>query len=128
MPLMCEIAIFSEVSLNESADISSPKQKVLVFQTDLYTKREVGEITPLLDSLSGLKKWTVDLDDCDYVLRVEGTEITDDMIVSTIEKAGFTAEVLPSNPTEITTTIKEHGESEIILEDILDYACPEKHH
>jgi hypothetical protein len=107
-------------------DISVSKVKVLVFQTDLYSRREISEIRPLLDSLPGLKKWTIDLDDCNHVLRVEGIGITNEMIINAIGKVGFTAEVLPSIPTEVPTIKKKQGEQEIVLEDILGYACPGK--
>jgi hypothetical protein len=126
----CEKQLFNANSLYESSEslenISVSRVEVLVFQTDLYTKREVAEIHPLLDSLPGLKEWTIDLDDCDHVLRVEGTGITNDMIINTIGKVGFTAEVLPSDPTEFLIVNEGQDESTIVLEDILSYACPEK--
>jgi hypothetical protein len=126
----CEKQLFNANSLYESSEsldnISVSRVKVLVFQTDFFTKREVLEIHPLLDSLPGLKEWTIDLDDCDHVLRVEGTEITNEMIISTIGKVGYTAEVLPSDPSEFPTAIKEGDKYEIALEDILSYACPEE--
>jgi hypothetical protein len=103
-----------------------PELNVLVFQTDLYTKREVTEVCPLLDSLSGLKKWTIDLDDCDHVLRVVGTRITGDMIITTLGKVGFTAELLPSNPNELKTVKRKPNNHRTNLIDLLGYACPEK--
>lgn len=45
----------------------------LVFRTNLRTPEDVVNISETLNSIHGLIDWSVDLDDWEKVLRVEGT-------------------------------------------------------
>lgn len=44
--------------------------EILVFKTNLSDQGRVHAAAALLDTCPGIIKWNVDLQDCDYVLRV----------------------------------------------------------
>ena len=44
--------------------------QILVFKTNLSDRRLVNAVEPHLENVEGILKWNVDLQDCDYVLRV----------------------------------------------------------
>ena len=43
---------------------------VLIFKTSVVNKQEVSRVHFLLSSLSDIKQYNFDLEDCDHVLRV----------------------------------------------------------
>lgn len=43
---------------------------ILVFLTNLNDRQQVQKLKPVLESMPGLVRWSVDLEDCDRVLRV----------------------------------------------------------
>lgn len=47
----------------------------LVFRTNLQTKTDVERISEAMNDLPGILDWSVDLEDWEKVLRVEGTGI-----------------------------------------------------
>lgn len=64
---------------------------VLVFRTTLSSYSDLLRVQPELDH--ACQRWTVDLDDCDRVLRVEG-EASADEIERILREAGFQCEEL----------------------------------
>ena len=62
---------------------------ILVFKTSLQTKADCRRLAPLLDSQAGIDQWTVDLTDCDKVLRIvsRGTGATP--IETIVRSIGF---------------------------------------
>ena len=67
---------------------------VLIFKTNMIgagCKRTAGVA---LQGLESDIQWTVDLDDCDKVLRVETAGVTATTIEQTMRRAGFTCEEL----------------------------------
>jgi len=63
---------------------------VLVFFTDVPDKACRERVKPLLNSLEGMIKWHIDLDDIDKVLRVEATHDISNEIIDTLAQVGFT--------------------------------------
>lgn len=43
---------------------------ILVFKTSLQTESDLRRLAPLLDQHPAIERWTVDLEDCDNVLRI----------------------------------------------------------
>ena len=66
---------------------------VSVFKTDIQ-KQELNRLIPALNSLSKIKRWNTDLEDCDNILRIESHEIISDEVISILTKIGFKAEEL----------------------------------
>ena len=47
---------------------------VLVFKTDLQTRKRVNAIGSLFDEHPGIQIWSVDVEDVDNVLRIEAED------------------------------------------------------
>lgn len=67
---------------------------ILIFKTDIKTKKKVRKIKKLLDKNPNISKWNIDLDDIDNVLRIEARIITEDDIIALIKSQGFHCEEL----------------------------------
>jgi len=65
------------------------------FKTNLRGPQCVVTITPYLDSVIGLERWSVDLDDPDKILTVHVADPGHTILVAAaIEKAGYSAVAL----------------------------------
>lgn len=63
--------------------------EILVFKTNVTSKKKVSRIAPLLTSFPTIQQWNFDLDDCDKVLRIEATELHPRSVESLLHTAGF---------------------------------------
>ncbi|HVV56017.1 MAG TPA: hypothetical protein VHC47_11855 [Mucilaginibacter sp.] len=63
--------------------------EILVFRTNVTSKRKVSKVRPLLTSVSGIKQWNFDLEDCDKVLRIESIGLRPAYVESLLQMAGF---------------------------------------
>lgn len=68
--------------------------EILVFKTNVRSKKKVSQIGNLLSSVPTIKQWNFDLDDCDKVLRVVTTGQSTRFIESLLKTAGFKCEEL----------------------------------
>lgn len=62
---------------------------ILVFKTSLRTKRDCLQLAPLLNSQAGIDQWTVDLTDCDKVLRIVSKDAMAPTIETIVRSIGF---------------------------------------
>lgn len=69
--------------------------EILVFRTGVKSKDHINNIAPHLNSLSGIYKWSFDLDDHEKILRVEATEISPRSIEKTLLGMNYYCEELP---------------------------------
>ena len=67
---------------------------ILVFKTNLRSKKRVNALAPHLQNVEGIVKWNVDLHDIDKVLRVECASISADTISTRVQQAGYYCEEL----------------------------------
>ncbi|MFD0766620.1 hypothetical protein ACFQZI_17295 [Mucilaginibacter lutimaris] len=67
---------------------------VLIFKTSVASKQEVSRIHPLLASLSEIRQYNFDLEDCDNILRVVSSGIEPQTINHMLHIAGFRCEEL----------------------------------
>lgn len=67
---------------------------VLIFKTSVVNKQEVNRVHFLLSSLSDIKQYNFDLEDCDHVLRVVSQGVEPQTINHMLAIAGFTCEEL----------------------------------
>jgi hypothetical protein len=65
-----------------------------VFRTTISTKQEANKILKKIHALFPDTKATLDLTDCDRVLRIEGEVFSISEIVKVVSEAGFICEVL----------------------------------
>ena len=67
---------------------------ILVFKTNLRSRKRIKEVAPHIENIRGIIKWNVDLHDSDKVLRVECGDTTADAITRPLQKAGYYCEEL----------------------------------
>ena len=70
--------------------INSLKMETLRFKTSLKCGGCIKAITPGLESLNIINKWSVDLESPDKVLEVEASEDISDKVIDSVKKAGYT--------------------------------------
>lgn len=63
--------------------------ETLRFKTSLKCGGCIKAITPGLESLQGIEKWSVDLENPDKVLEVEASEDVSDQVIESVKKAGY---------------------------------------
>jgi hypothetical protein len=68
--------------------------QVLIFRTNINSSKEMNRLSPLLDQLANGGRWSVDLDDCDKVLRLISDSTSTQEVISYITDAGFFCEEL----------------------------------
>ena len=68
--------------------------EVLVFKTNVTSKRKVSRVRPLLTSFPTIQQWNFDLEDCDKILRIEATDLHPDSVESLLHTAGFSCKEL----------------------------------
>ena len=68
---------------------------LLLFQTDIKSKKKVKSIKPMLNEHSDILKWSIDLEDIDNVLRIEATtNITETDVINMVQRHGFYIKIL----------------------------------
>jgi hypothetical protein len=64
-------------------------KQVLVFKTSVDSSADLMTVEPLLNKLlDKTERWTLDLEDCDKVLRVETESVAPDSIIEKLKLAG----------------------------------------
>jgi hypothetical protein len=63
--------------------------EILIFKTNVSSKRKVSMVRHLLTSVSAIKQWNFDLEDCDKVLRVETVGLGPAYVETLLQNAGF---------------------------------------
>lgn len=67
---------------------------VLVFKTTIRTDNDVERVRQIFCDDARIRRWNVDLEDIDRVLRVEASERYADDIIARVREAGFWCEEL----------------------------------
>ena len=68
---------------------------VLIFKTNIQLKKDIKNIGTYFDTLAGVIRWNVDIEDRDKVLRVESINENHYQIINMVNQAGFYCEELP---------------------------------
>jgi len=63
--------------------------ETLLFKTSLKCGGCIKAITPGLETLHSIEKWSVDLENPDKVLSVEASEDISDQVIDSVKKAGY---------------------------------------
>ncbi len=70
--------------------------ELLVFETNIKSKKKVKSLKPLFNTHSDILKWSVDLEDVDKVLRIEATpNLSEKEVMNLIRIHGFYIKPLP---------------------------------
>jgi len=70
-----------------------PKQ-ILLLKTSFSSKSEVQKLGKLLGKIAQIVEWSIDLEDCDKVLRIVCYGLTEELIAVILRRAGLKAEKL----------------------------------
>lgn len=69
--------------------------ELLIFQTDIKSKKKVKSLKPVLNSHSDIINWSIDLEDIDNVLRIEATSnLLEEDVIDLVKIKGFNIEAL----------------------------------
>lgn len=68
--------------------------KIVVYKTNLKNEYQKEMITPVIEQIKGITRWSIDFEDKDKVLRIEGHGLKSKQIEADIIKAGFECEIL----------------------------------
>ena len=68
--------------------------EILVFKTNVTSKKKVSMIAPLLTSFPKIRQWNFDLEDRDKVLRIETTGLHPGSVERLLLMAGFNCQEL----------------------------------
>lgn len=68
--------------------------ETLQFKTNINCGGCIAKVTPFLNQVEEIEDWRVDTNNPDKILTISGEELSCDLIVETIEKAGFKAELV----------------------------------
>ena len=63
--------------------------KKLQFKTNINCGNCIKSISPFLEEVAEISHWSVDTDNPDKILTVEGETITNELVIDTVEDAGF---------------------------------------
>ena len=68
---------------------------LLILKTDLESKAKVQKALPFLNSIPGVKDWSVDTEDCDNVLRMEAIgKLSETQLIDLLKRSGIHSEEL----------------------------------
>ena len=68
--------------------------EVLVFKTNLTDTKRIHDIESSLDVHPNIKRWNVDLHDCDNILRIEANDLSPKEVEELLLSAGYYCEEL----------------------------------
>jgi hypothetical protein len=75
--------------LSQSEDVYENKSELLIMKTDIERRSDFRKIRKVLLAIPGVVDATIDLGDCDRVLRVEYEGTCVCKVRSILEKSGF---------------------------------------
>lgn len=68
---------------------------ILVFRTNIKSKKKVKTVKPIFNKHDDILEWTIDLDDIDNVLRIEANKsLQERTIIGMVREQGFYIEAL----------------------------------
>ena len=68
--------------------------KTLKFKTNVSCGNCIAKITPHLDQLQGIEKWSVDTSNPNKILTVETPDLDPIVIIDALKDAGYKGEVI----------------------------------
>ena len=72
--------------------------ELLILRSTIESEEEVFRVAKQLDNHPSIRRWTVDLDDCDHVLRIEAIDLLNESdIQRLIRTLGLDCEDLPES-------------------------------
>jgi len=75
--------------------MSPIEMQVLVFKTSIRRRNDLARVAAVLDREYAIRKWNVDQQDIDNILRIEAYELSPDRVIELMHDTGFQCEELP---------------------------------
>jgi len=66
--------------------------ETIQFKTNIKCSGCIAKVTPVLNETAGTDNWQVDIDNPAKILTVSANGLTEEVIKTAVEKAGFKAE------------------------------------
>lgn len=66
--------------------------EILKFKTNVNCGGCISTITPHMNQVKGIEKWSVDTTNSQKIMTVEGYGLQPEVVVETLKKAGYKAE------------------------------------
>ncbi len=70
--------------------------ETLQFKTNINCSGCVAKVTPKLNEEKGIKSWEVDTENLNKVLTVKADQLTAELVIEVVKKAGFKIETIKS--------------------------------
>jgi copper chaperone len=70
--------------------------ETLKFKTNVKCGGCIATVTPFLNQVKGIEKWSVDTSNPMKILTVETENLQPEVIIETLKKAGYKADLLAS--------------------------------
>ena len=67
---------------------------VLIFKTNVTSKRKVSKVSTLLTAVPAIQQWNFDLEDCDHILRIVSNGLSPRYVESALQSVGIRCEEL----------------------------------
>ena len=67
---------------------------ILIFKTNLDNPFIVNRVQPVIQNIPGIRRWNVDIQDCDNVLRIEANKLSPRSVEAVLQNAGYYCEEL----------------------------------
>ncbi|WP_436515427.1 hypothetical protein [Ekhidna sp. To15] len=68
---------------------SEKEINVLILKSNIKTKRDVARVNQVFSQINSIKRWSVDLEDWERVLKVESTIFSCENIAVILERFGY---------------------------------------
>lgn len=62
---------------------------IIILYTVIYTLKDLQQLSDAIDSLDGILNWSIDLDDCDKVLRIVADREVGDELITKFQLLGI---------------------------------------
>lgn len=62
---------------------------ILLFKTDCKTMADKRALQSMFDRWPGIEEWSLDMDDCDCVLRVVSYTVDEEQIIKWLNQSGY---------------------------------------
>lgn len=80
--------------MTENSIVETQAIDLFIFKTNITKKTDFARLKEELEKKPGIHSCTIDLEDCDKVLRVKSENVTMDKVVEEVSRHGFFCEEL----------------------------------
>jgi len=67
---------------------------IIIMATDVHRSKDLGNLSKALQSFPHVKEWSIDMTDCDKVLRISASNDISTALISNLQAAGLSCNVM----------------------------------